>query len=234
MPSVIVNVDYPNIRSQSRAPTPFVMRQLLGFDPRATLGYTYQDFEFPYVPREMSFEDLAPEIVELERPGKLPLVERKSPKLAKISFDFRIADRNSQGVVAVDDTLRTLRQLVARGQPVSFIGMDKVVQYQVKMYDNSLSNAWYAITGFSIRTVQRVPRLYPGSSGTSDRNAIAIADGSLQLTEQRNPWPTVIQVPRIVYPVDAPIGAGGGAPGPAGVAGGPRTGWSGTTSGGGT
>lgn len=207
MPRVIIPgtpstrpVPLPNVAS-----TRVIMRQLLSTG-------RYDTYEFPFAPREVSFEELSGDIVEIARAGRYPHTEYRAPKLQKVSFEFRVADRDTGGIAPIDEQLLKLRQMSLRDAVVQISGLDDLVTYSNRSEGIRYDAAWYRITNFAFRSVQRA---ISGSS-TNGNHKIAIADCALSLVENRNDQLPVITVPRIFYPVDIPVASGGdpgGVPG---------------------
>lgn len=179
-----------------------VMRQFIWWG-------VYDDYEFPFSPRDISYEELAPEIAEVARNQRYPHVEQKSPRLMKVSFDVRIADRESGGIRPIDDQLVKLRNMALRNTGVTFHGLDKLITYRGTGSLASapqLEQAWYRLTGFSIQSVRREVIAGFGHS-------ISIADCSFQFVEWRNEVVDFIPVPRLIYPSEVERAAVGSGPG---------------------
>lgn len=208
MPRVRIPIfNLQNVRRQfpNYSSARVVLRQLL---PEGGVD----SFEFPFAPREVSFEDLAGDVVEIARAGRYPHTEYRAPKLQKIAFDFRIADRDTGGIKPVDEQLDKLRTIALRDGVVQISGLDNLITYSNPAQNIRYDAAWYRITNFALRSVQRtVDYQYVGSA-----HRIAIADCSMTLVENRNDQLPIITVPRLYYNIDFPVVSGGdpgGVPG---------------------
>lgn len=181
----------------SNEPEPVTLRQFIWFTaPEET-------YVFPYAPREIAYEDLAAEIVEVERSQRYPLVEFKSPRLMKISFEVRIANRSSRGKLPIDEDLRKLRYMALRDTNVRITGLDRLVSERAFPWSGSIETAWFKWTSFSITAQQR--EVLPGIG-----HAITQANCAFQFVEWRNEVIQSVPLPRIFYPPEVPSNEGGG------------------------
>ena len=76
---------------------------------------------FPFGPKDVKLDSLVANIVEIDRPGKKPILFRQNSQLRTVSFEAVIADKASGGVVPVDDFLDKLTTLADYSTPCKFI-----------------------------------------------------------------------------------------------------------------
>jgi hypothetical protein len=76
---------------------------------------------FPFGPKEIKLDSLVANIVEIDRPGKKPILFRQNSQLRTVSFEAVIADKASGGVASVDDFLDKLTTLADYSTPCKFI-----------------------------------------------------------------------------------------------------------------
>lgn len=186
--------------AQSVAIRPVTMRQIYN-------GQTFT-FRFPFAPREVNFDDLNADVMEIENPMRYPNLSQKGLRPTRLSFTVTIAERQSSGLKSVDDELRQLRAMALRDAPVTFTGMDRLLQYQAQLPgETTLSQSQWRITSLAVKVKYRANT---PASVDAVANQIAQADVSLGFTEQRNVAVSAVYLPKLVYPVEFPSGGGGG------------------------
>jgi hypothetical protein len=154
---------------------------------------TITEFIFPYAPIAMTYDGLAPEYVQIERPQNLPLVDLKKFNLLTVSLQFLVAVPNDGISVSVDNELRVLRGLANSIYPVSFINMDGMVTNPFNITRlgpaRNASAFFFRITDLSINALRR-----------NTNNEVTSAEVSMSLVEVANPSVNVITFPAITYP----------------------------------
>lgn len=156
-------------------------------------------FTFPFTPISMSYEDLAPEYVEIERPGDQPFVELKSFKLMKVSFTFLLAVPFDGIEQSVDADIFLLRRIANSRNPVAILNMDKMVTnaFNIQRLGNrrGVNRFFFRVADLSVEAIRR-----------NENNKVTVAEVSITLQEVANPRVKVIRFPEIVYP-DSPAPA---------------------------
>jgi hypothetical protein len=86
-------------------------------------GYesTIADFiEFPFGPKDLKYDGMSANMVEIGRPGKKPLLEKENEKLRGVTFNAVIAEKSTGGKLSVIPMLQTLEMLAGSGAVCSF------------------------------------------------------------------------------------------------------------------
>lgn len=148
---------------------------------------------FPFKPVAVQLERLAGEHVEIERPGRYPLINRKAPQLMQVSFEFRVADRPSNGLDSIEDQLQYLRTMAYADAPVTLLGFGGLLAQQSA---GGLGELWTTISGSSLF---RINDLSINVVRINEAEQISQADCNITLVEDRNPRTNVITLPRVVY-----------------------------------
>ncbi len=158
-----------------------------------TPGNGVSEYVFPFVPIQIQYENLAPEFVEIERPGNIPYVDRKSYRLLKVSLQFLVARPYDGYNESVDADLRLLRSMANSLDPVMFTGLDGMLTNPFNIPQLSLNrpNAafFFRIAELSVQSVRR-----------NTNNEITAAEVSISLIEDPGSRATVISFPSITYP----------------------------------
>lgn len=115
---------------------------------------------FPFGPQDLDHSNLAGKTVEIQRPGRKPLLFHENQSLRTVSFKAVIAHKESGGTQPITDILDKLETLAAAALPCSFIYGLTALSYTV------------AITKLSFEIT------YRNSSGEPLR-----AEADVQLTE---------------------------------------------------
>lgn len=156
-------------------------------------------FRFPYAPVEVSFENMSSEYEEIRRPGDFAFITQKNPQLARVSFEFRIAHRPSNGLQPIHNELEILRSMAADDIPVTVVGLgdwffNRSAQRLV-VRSGQRAQTLFRIMEMGITVVRRLP-------GTNEPTQ---ANCRVTLIEDRNPIFNVITLPPIVYEPEPPV-----------------------------
>jgi len=149
-------------------------------------------YEFRYPPTNIQFDSLAPEWVEVERPGLVPIVGLRQYRLMRVQFEFLVS-RNFDGIwQSVDDELYELRRMAVATDPVFFLYMDKVMTVPVNLPGANRATAngmFFRIVEFNINSLRR-----------NTDNQITAAQCSMTLQEDFNLAIKAVSMPAIEYP----------------------------------
>ncbi|UVF61458.1 hypothetical protein SEA_DALANDE_45 [Gordonia phage DalanDe] len=105
------------------------------------MGSNNDMFQLPWAPRQVDFTDLAEDVSEIERPGRVPDIAVKGPKSRKMSFTFMIGKDRA---VSCEDDIKRLEAIVNIGGWIQIL------------YGERESGLWKC-TEFSYSTVEREP-----------------------------------------------------------------------------
>jgi hypothetical protein len=90
-------------------------------------------------PNQINYQNLGSEWTEIERVGRIPLVDWKNYRLMKVSFQFLVIPENTyrtgafgetadDGItISIDEKLENLRNMAARPYPVILYGFDDLL-----------------------------------------------------------------------------------------------------------
>lgn len=182
------NVSADGGRRQTKKPEP--LRASMWTVPRANSQAQFK-YEFPFTPQQIQYSNLSPEVSEIQRPGRTPLVAFTRYRARQLSLKFLIAVPLDGLFSSVDQSIQDLQRLVNSASPVYFTNLDRQIT-------NSLSTGgaqqiFWSITDFSLSSIRR-----------NAENQITAAEGTLTLVENNNPKIKIADLPRITYTVEAP------------------------------
>ena len=83
-------------------------------------GAISETLEFPFGPKDLKFDGMAANLVQIARPGKRPLLEKENNKLRQVTFNAVIAVKETGGTTSVIPMLETLEMLAGSGAVCSF------------------------------------------------------------------------------------------------------------------
>ena len=83
-------------------------------------GAISETLEFPFGPKDLKFDGMAANMVQIARPGKRPLLEKENNKLRQVTFNAVIAVKETGGTTSVIPMLETLEMLAGSGAVCSF------------------------------------------------------------------------------------------------------------------
>lgn len=81
-------------------------------------------FYFPFPPTQITYSDLAPEMSEIARPGKKPLVLFSRRRAHRINLQFLVAKPDDGMFFDIEHGLNTLKGMAESGLPVRFFRVD--------------------------------------------------------------------------------------------------------------
>lgn len=158
-----------------------------GFDPR-NLAYVY---EFNLRPNNISYSNLGVTWTEIDRVNDYALVDYRSNKLARISFEF-LVEANSGGKSSLyedcETQLNQLQTMANRKEQVIFLNFDSLFGRAAPDDLTKRYRAW-VIFDMSINSVQRVLE--------SPSSSIARATVNMTIQEVQNTPDQVIFMPRL-------------------------------------
>jgi hypothetical protein len=166
-------------------------------NPDGSSATVPERFEFDYRPNSVNYSNIGSEWTEIGRVNNSPLLDFRSFKLMKISFEFLVGDNNNI-FTSCDDELRTLRAMAIRPFPVTFLGFDAMFNEQLiyPLFSGG-SGIEFAIVDMSIVSVQRA-RADAGSFGQTPTGAINRATVNLTIQELPLEMQTLIQLPKLI------------------------------------
>ena len=126
-------------------------------------------FFFRPKPNQINYQNLGSEWTEIDRAGRIPLIDWKNYRLMQISFQFLVlpddtyrlgAFGNSadDGItLSIDEKLDTLRSMASRPFPVILYGFDDLLTNSSPFAFSEGAGAQFVITDFTISSLIRTP-----------------------------------------------------------------------------
>lgn len=150
-------------------------------------------FTFPFTPAQVQYSNLSPELSELSRPGKMPIVAFSRFRSRQISLKFLIAVPLDGMFVSIDDDIELLFDMANTARPVYFTNMDKQISNPLGKTTES-KNIFWSITDLNFSSIRR-----------NEDNKVTAAEANLTLVENTNRAVLVSPLPRISYTENIPI-----------------------------
>ena len=115
-----------------------------------------KSFTFPFRPIPITQEGYGPEMSEVERPYNIPILDVKSGKLQKISFEAPLAVQFDAISRPIDDSVLGLTQMAEDAIPVRFTNMvDQVSKSSWYIAELGISQDRTGASGASLRVTAR-------------------------------------------------------------------------------
>ena len=120
-------------------------------------------------PNQINYQNIGSEWTEIERSGRIPLVDWKNYKLMRVSFQFLVipdetyrlgafGETADDGItLSIDTKLEVLRNIAARPYPVILYGFDDILANANPYSMSTGAGVQFAITDFSITSMMRTP-----------------------------------------------------------------------------
>ena len=144
-------------------------------------------FTFPFTPQQIQYGNIGPELQEITRPGKMPIVAFNRFRARQLSIKFLIAVPNDGLFTSVDNDLELLFDIANLARPVFFTNMDKQISNPMGTTDAS-KNIFWSITDLNFSSIRR-----------NEQNQITAAEANMTLVENVNPKVVVAELPVITY-----------------------------------
>jgi hypothetical protein len=150
-------------------------------------------------PNQINYQNLGSEWTEIERVGRIPLVDWKNFRLMKISFQFMVipdagyrlgayGESADDGVtLSIDSKLDVLRNMATRPYPVILFGFDELLTNSSQFSNSAGSGVQFVIQDFSISSMMR-----------TTTGAINRATCDITLQEVPIEYINLITMPRLV------------------------------------
>jgi len=149
-------------------------------------------FQFPFPPEQVSYSAVGPEMVEIPRPGRKPLVLWAGPKAKRVRFQFLVALPNDGMFIDVEDALKTLSEIAQSARPVFFTNADNFLGAPGSYGGGSLT--FWTIFDLSFDSQRR-----------NAAQRITSARCTIDLVENTNPQLDVVKLAPIEYTELVPI-----------------------------
>jgi hypothetical protein len=148
-----------------------------GNEPQMVQYYSFSTSSQPEVarhffkpkPNELSYDNLGSEWTEIERAGRVPLLDWKNFRLMKVSFSFLVlpddtyrtgafGETADDGItLTIDDKLEQLRNMASRPFPVTLFGFDGLISNPNPYSFSEGSGVQFIISDLRISSMIRTP-----------------------------------------------------------------------------
>jgi hypothetical protein len=120
-------------------------------------------------PNQINYQNLGSEWTEIDRAGRIPLVDWKNFRLMKVSFQFIVipdqtyrlgafGETADDGItISIDDKLEKLRNMAARPYPVILYGFDDLLTNTSEFVMSGGSGVQFVIQELTISSIIRTP-----------------------------------------------------------------------------
>ena len=143
-------------------------------------------FIFQFTPQQIEYSNLSPEITEISRPGKTPLIAFSRYRAKQISFRFLLAVPQDGLFISIDDQIEQLQRIVNSTRTVYFTNLDR--QITNSLTSGNTNGIFWSIIDFSLSSIRR-----------NADNKIVAAEANVTLVENINPTLKVADLPVITY-----------------------------------
>jgi hypothetical protein len=143
-------------------------------------------FIFPFTPQQIQYSNLSPEISEISRPGKTPLIAFNRYRAKQVSFKFLLAVPNDGMFISIDDSIDQLQRIVNSTRTIYFTNLDK--QITNSLTTGNTNGIFWSIIDFSLSSIRR-----------NADNKIVAAEANITLVENINPTIKAADLPVITY-----------------------------------
>jgi hypothetical protein len=159
------------------------------------------EFKFAFPPQQISYSEMSPEITQIRRPGRKPLVAFSAYRSRQVSIEFLIAVPFDGMFLDVEGDLDLVRRISQSGRPVTFVYADQFLGSEFAETVSESAPFW-SITDLSFESMRR-----------NAAGKIVSAQVSMSLVENINPDISIVELPPIEYTDDPkpqnPDGSGG-------------------------
>lgn len=146
-------------------------------------------FYFPFTPQQIQYANVGPELTEIQRPGKMPIIAFNRFKARQLSLKILLAVPQDGLFVPIDESMDFLFRMANTALPIYFTNMDRQISNPLtsSSSDNSAKIFW-SITDLNFSSVRR-----------NENNQITVAEANLTLVENMNPVTKAAELPVITY-----------------------------------
>lgn len=146
-------------------------------------------FYFPFTPQQIEYSNVGPELTEIQRPGKMPIIAFNRFKSRQISLKILLAVPQDGLFVSIDESMEFLFKMANSALPVYFTNMDRQISNPLSTSTSSNdAKIFWSITDLGFSSVRR-----------NENNQVVVAEATLTLVENMNPITKVAELPVISY-----------------------------------
>ncbi len=115
-----------------------------------------KSFEFPFGPKNITYEGSALEYREVQRPGRVPLLEATNPKNRKVRMNAVLADRPSGGTASIADQIEALEALASEDRDLTFTHGGEQLGFHVRIVQLSINSKMRDLSGAITRATAAI------------------------------------------------------------------------------
>ena len=108
---------------------------------------TLKTFEFPFGPKEITYEGTSLDFQEIQRPGLKPILKSIAPKLKRIALSAVLADRPSFGVDSIEGQISILEEMAQDDLDLSFVHGGVHLGYLIRMTSMTVTSLERTLNG---------------------------------------------------------------------------------------
>lgn len=143
-------------------------------------------FVFPFTPQQIQYTNMSPELSEIQRPGKMPLIAFNRYRARQLSFRFLIAVPLDGMFIEVDSSIEFLQTMASQGKTVYFTNLDRQITNPLVSGDSQ--RIFWSITDLTFSSIRR-----------NEGNEITAAEANITLVENVNPKIKAAELPKLAY-----------------------------------
>ncbi len=106
-----------------------------------------KSFEFPYGPKEITYEGGALDFQEIQRPGLKPILKSVAPKLRRLALSAVLADKSSSGIDSIEEQIWILNQIAEDDLDLSFVHGGVHLGYLVRITALTITSVERSLNG---------------------------------------------------------------------------------------
>lgn len=148
-------------------------------------------FVFPFPPQQIQYSNMSPELTEISRPGRVPLIAFNRFRAKQISFKFLLAIPLDGLVASIDADIEVLQEMANTSRPVYFTNLDRQISNPLNASEDT--RIFWSIIDLTFSSIRR-----------NERNEIVAAEANITLIENSNPKIKTADLPVITYTANQP------------------------------
>jgi phage protein U len=110
-------------------------------------------YEFPFGPKEVTYQGSALEYQEVQRPGLQPLLKSMNPKNRSVTLSVIITNRETGGLTSVEQDLRVLNLMAQEDKDIEFIHGGMRLGFFVRIVEMTVTSRERTLEGDISRAV---------------------------------------------------------------------------------
>ena len=112
-----------------------------------------KDFEFPFGPKEVTYEGAALDYQEIQRPGLKPILKSIAPKLRRLAMSAVLVDKSSRGIDSIEDQISILNSIAQDDLDLSFVHGGVHLGYLVRLTSMTITSLERTLNGETTRAM---------------------------------------------------------------------------------